>query len=86
MATQRDFVPIIWHPWRNNPIDFVGKLLQAADGTPYRIERRGIPDNFVILAANAEVLRTDDNFQVCYFLNAREIGLSTEATPHDNQR
>lgn len=67
--------PVYWNPWTHNVINHCGKMLVAPDGTNFWLTRDG-RGHFVVTSTNGTVVyTTDDNLNMSYFLNLRELRL-----------
>mgnify|MGYP000991593164 CR=1 FL=1 len=74
------YIPITWHVWKSNPIDYVGKRLITRDGK--RVElRRGVIE-FEVYVDGERKLITKDVPTTCAILEQYEVGL--EAMNHDS--
>lgn len=71
MTTQ--YVPMVWHPWRNNPLDYIGAKLVTDDGR--RVELTRSVRDFIVTVDGVEVLRTMNNDTTCSILAVYEVGL-----------
>ncbi len=65
--------PIEWHPWRNNPLDYLGVDLRTPTGKIVRIEK---PHYFQLYINNVLTQTMDNNMDVCAVLNELEAGVT----------
>jgi hypothetical protein len=63
---------IIFSPFANNVLDYLGKQLQTPSGTEVVVTKPMI--NFIVKFNGLTVFESSDNLAVSYFLNQREIG------------
>lgn len=66
-------IPITWHPWKSNPLDYIGAKLITKDGKRVTLTR-GLRD-FVVTVDGVEILRTDANATTCAILDRYDVGL-----------
>ena len=64
---------INWHPWRDNPLDWIKRPLRTVDGRAVLITQPAI--DFVLFVDGVEHYRTSNNSALCYELNRLEVGL-----------
>lgn len=67
------YIQLTWHPWRANPLDYVGKRLVTRDGKCVELTRTVL--DFVVTIDGKEISRTMDNGTTCYVLDMAEVGL-----------
>lgn len=67
------YIPVTWHVWRTNPIDYVGKKLITRDGR--RVElRRGVSE-FQVIIDGVHIETSSDVPHVAALLEREEVGL-----------
>jgi hypothetical protein len=71
MQTKIEYVKINWSPFATNILDAHEYDLCMPDGTPVEFHRSN--GGFVLVLDDAR-LETDDNLQMSYWMNQREIG------------
>ena len=62
-----------WHPWGDNPLDYMNVELATPDEREVIIERWGL--GFAVLVDGVEHLVTDSNAVVCGTLYELEAGI-----------
>jgi len=73
MQTKLEYAKINWSPFATNVLDAQEFELCTPDGTPVDFHRDNMGRDFVLIV-NGERLVTDDNLQMSYWMNQREIG------------